>query len=443
MSRFYTEKEKLKAVRLYHQGLGCDTIGKRLKVGFSTVLQWINLYNTYGRRGFRGHYHPIGYEEKEHYVRLFKSKRVSFEQFALQYGIGRSSIARWVLKAEKEGYESLHSAVHKRNKYGKERINSGTTANKGTGEGGLASSCRKRIAKKTRCLSKGKESTTKELVQAIELLRHSYPLDQMLSTCGMARSTYYYRLSSLRYDKYGELKKSIKEIFKQNKSRYGYRRITLELAEQGITANHKLVLKLMREMELKPIQKHRHYRSYKGTVGKVADNVIKRDFTASEPNKKWATDISQINIRGEKLYLSTIIDMYNAEVVSYTTSSHPNLSLVMKMLSKAFAERKVRPGLLIHSDQGWHYQHKMYSETLKKLGITQSMSRKGNCLDNAMMESYFGVMKQELLYVKQFPSIKAFNNELKAYVDYYNNERIKLRLKTSPVRYRILNQNNV
>ena len=179
------------------------------------------------------------------------------------------------------------------------------------------------------------------------------------------------------------------------------------------------------------------YRSYKGETGKVAPNLIQRDFTATAPNQKWTTDITEFSLFGTKLYLSPILDMYNSEIISYSISEHPVLGQVMDMLDKAFEKIPDNTNLIFHSDQGWQYQHKTYQYRLRKKGIRQSMSRKGNCLDNSIMENFFGLLKSELLYLRKFESIEEFKKELENYIDYYNNKRIKEKLKgMSPVQYR-------
>lgn len=179
--------------------------------------------------------------------------------------------------------------------------------------------------------------------------------------------------------------------------------------------------------------------SYKGEVGKIAPNIIARNFVAEAPNRKWATDVTQINIGSVKLYLSPILDMFNGEIISYNISEKPNLEQIYDMLDKAFAKFDTLDGLILHSDQGWQYQHYGYRKRLAERHIIQSMSRKGNCLDNAMVENFFGIMKSELLYAEKFESPKAFMKALEEYIEYYNNKRIKSRLKgKSPVKYRTL-----
>ena len=258
----------------------------------------------------------------------------------------------------------------------------------------------------------------------------------------MAPSTYYYSIKE-RPDKYADLRKEIARVFEKHKGRYGYRRICLQLREEGYTFNHKTVAKLMAEMGLHAHKHKRHYRSYKGEVGRIAPNVLEQNFEAEAPNRKWTTDVSQIEIKGKKCYLSPILDMWNGEVISYTLSSRPDMSMVVNMLRKAFRKHQSLTGLVMHSDQGWLYQQTHYQYLLREHGIIQSMSRKGNCLDNAMMENFFGLMKNELLYPNDWDNIETFKTALIQYIRYYNHDRIKLRLKTSPVKYRTHFQNKV
>ena len=262
-----------------------------------------------------------------------------------------------------------------------------------------------------------------------------------LRCVGIARSTYYHHISRQPNDKYADIRKRISEIFVLHHKRYGYRRICAQLRNEGFVINHKTVQKLMQEMHLKSVVRRVRYRSYKGEVGRIAANVLERDFCAQAPNRKWATDVTEFKIGDKKAYLSPILDMYNGEIISYTISDSPDLRMVMNMVKSAIRKVKPQEGLVMHSDQGWHYQHVQYQMTLKRNGIIQSMSRKGNCLDNAMMENFFGIMKSELLYLQEFKDMNHFKQELKKYIHYYNNDRIKLRLKgKSPVQYRTLYQ---
>lgn len=239
-------------------------------------------------------------------------------------------------------------------------------------------------------------------------------------------------------DKYAAIKGEICAIYHENQRRYGYRRITMELHNRGYQVNHKTVQRLMKILHLKCMVRVKKYRSYKGEIGKIAPNILKRDFSATVPNQKWTTDITEFAMFGTKLYLSPILDMYNGEIISYEISDRPVLEQVINMLDKAFCKIPDGTDLIFHSDQGWQYQHKTYQKRLKDKGIRQSMSRKGNCLDNSVMENFFGLLKSEFLYLREFSSIEEFRIELEKYIDYYNNNRIKAKLKgLSPVQYRI------
>lgn len=256
----------------------------------------------------------------------------------------------------------------------------------------------------------------------------------------MTRSVFYYHLKRQGVaDKYAREKAAISSIFKEHKGRYGYRRVTAEMRNRGFVINHKTVRRLMTEMSLKCLVRKVRYRSYRGEVGKAAPNVLKRNFKASAPNRKWVTDVTQIKIGSTRLYLSPIVDVFNGEVVSYNISESANLDQVYDMLDKAFAKVRDLKGLILHSDQGWQYRHEGYRKRLAERQIIQSMSRKGNCLDNAVAENFFGIMKTELLYARKFDNPKKFIKALEEYIEYYNNKRIKSRLNgMSPVEYRKL-----
>ena len=258
----------------------------------------------------------------------------------------------------------------------------------------------------------------------------------------MARSVFYYHIKKIKKgDKYIQETELIRGIFHEHRGRYGYRRINLEMRNLGYVINHKTILRIMNELNIKSHVRKVRYRSYKGEIGKIAPNIIARNFKADAPNQKWTTDVTQINIGSTKLYFSPILDMYNGEIISYNISNCANMEQIYDMLDKAFTKYDNLEGLILHSDQGWQYQHQGYRNRLKKHKIVQSMSRKGNCLDNAMAENFFGIMKSELLYIEKFDKPEMFIEALEEYIEYYNNKRIKLRLNgKSPVQYRTLIQ---
>ena len=268
----------------------------------------------------------------------------------------------------------------------------------------------------------------------------------LLKVSGLAKSVYYYTLSKTnKDDKNKVIINKIKEIFLNNKERYGYRRITLELRNQGYNINHKKVYRLMVKLGLKPLKRNkRKYSSYKGTVGNILDNLINREFEANNPNEKWYTDVTEFNLRGEKCYLSPILYGYNGEIISHNISKSPNLEQIRDMLNKAFNKNDNLEGLILHSDQGWQYQHQSYQQRLKNKGIRQSMSRKGNSMDNGMMENFFGLLKTEMFYDQEdkYKTLDELILAIDDYINYYNYDRIKEKLKgLSPVNYRLQSSN--
>jgi len=270
-------------------------------------------------------------------------------------------------------------------------------------------------------------------------LRHQYPLAGLLKAAGMARSTFYYQHKALQVgDKYADMKARIRAVYDQHKGRYGYRRITAMLKQQGSLINHKTVQRLMDQLQLKSLVRVKKYRVFKGQMGRVAPNILARDFAAAQPNEKWVTDVTEFNVGGAKLYLSPIMDLYNGEIVAYETAKRPLLNMVEKMLMSAFKRLGPSDKPILHSDQGWQYRMPQYRRCLDSRAITQSMSRKGNCHDNASMESFFGTLKSEFFYLNEFSSIEELQVGIAEYIEYYNQDRIKLKLKgLSPIDYRM------
>ena len=262
----------------------------------------------------------------------------------------------------------------------------------------------------------------------------------------MSKSSYYYTVKALEKDDEDiEIKERISTIYNENKGRYGYRRITLVLKSQGEAINHKRVKRLMKVLGLFGITPKAKYKSYKGDMNGTCRNLLldkkvdevnhkttyERNFKTTGCNQKWATDVSEFHISSGKLYLSPIIDMHNGEIVSFDISSKPNYVQTANMLNQAFSKYENLEGLIMHSDQGWQYQMQHYHKSLKDKGILQSMSRKGNCLDNSVMENFFGKMKNEMFYGHEyeFESLDHLKKEMEEYITYYNEKRIQVKLK--------------
>ena len=269
-------------------------------------------------------------------------------------------------------------------------------------------------------------------------LRHDHKVSLLIEIAGISRSTYYRYIKQLnKEDKYKATKEEIQSIFTENKGRYGYRRITQELRNRNYVINHKTVQRLMKELKLKCRIKIKKWHPFKGTAGVTAANLLNRNFAAAGPNEKWVTDVTQFNLFGKTVYLSVIMDLYDGYVVTYNIGENHRISMITDTLENALKTIPSGTNLILHSDQGLQYKHRYFQSMLKEKGIRQSMSRKGNCLDNAVIESFFGSLKSELLYIQDFESVEHFYKELEEYIDYYNNKRIKQKLNgMTPSEYR-------
>lgn len=263
----------------------------------------------------------------------------------------------------------------------------------------------------------------------------------LLSIAQLSRSTFYYHASKRQVtDPLRGVKQKIQALYHHHKGRYGYRRITATLRQSGELINHKKVQRLMQQLGLKSLVRIKKYRSYRGQEGRIAPHLLQRQFTATGINQKWVTDVTEFAVAGEKLYLSPMMDLYNGEIIAYELCSRPVLRMVTDMLDKEKEQLHKEEKPWVHSDQGWHYQHIGYQKRLTEGGLTQSMSRRGNCLDNAAMESFFGTLKSELYHLHKWQSVEQFEKAIHEYINYYNHERIKLK-GLSPVQYRIQSLN--
>lgn len=261
----------------------------------------------------------------------------------------------------------------------------------------------------------------------------------LLNIAGLAKSTFYYHHTRLdRDDPHADLKTAIRQTFTHNKSRYGHRRIHIELRKQGWRVAKKTVLKLMRVLKLTPKTRSRkRFSSYQGEIGKIAPNLLNREFFAARPNEKWVTDVTEFKVGNSKLYLSPIMDLYDRSIIAFSTSRHPTVEFAVSSLRNALEQIPADSTLLVHSDQGFHYQHPAWRHCLAQVDATASMSRKGNCLDNAVMENFFGHLKEEMFHHDTFDTIDELQAEIHAYIAWYNAKRVSLTLEgMSPMEYR-------
>lgn len=279
-------------------------------------------------------------------------------------------------------------------------------------------------------------------VKAIQVLEPEHGLPILLKVAGMARSTYFYQCRTLkRQDKYHQIRRRLHELHELHKGRYGYRRLTATLKTEGICLNHKTVRKLMQEekIECRIRRKRKVFRPSPELA--ASPNLLNRDFKADTPFKKGVTDVTEFKVGAQKVYISALLDLYDGAVISIVYSLHNNTNLIMSMYEALRPAQKERlEGMLIHSDQGVLYRSWRYHDFMKRNHITQSMSRRGNCYDNALVESFFGTFKTETIKLRPIKSLEQLSQEIKAYAEYYNKKRIKSTLGyRSPYQYRLDN----
>ena len=275
------------------------------------------------------------------------------------------------------------------------------------------------------------------------LRAEGYELGRLLECAGMARSSYYYALSHPARPTRPELRDAVAEIFSRTANGCGHRQVAMCLrAELGARIAYKTVLKMMREMGVRcgirrETDYHR-YNSYRGVVGETFENVIGRDFAADGPWQKMGTDVTEFKQPWGKAYFAPVYDFGSKDIVAWSTSTSPNMAQQAELLDQLLAKMPEGATPVLHSDMGWQYQMPAYRLALERMGIAQSMSRKGNCLDNAKAENFFSMVKTELYYDWEGDDPDIFERDLEKYIDWYNNVRIKRRLDgSSPVEYRL------
>jgi putative transposase len=261
----------------------------------------------------------------------------------------------------------------------------------------------------------------------------------LLQIADLPRSTFYDHRNRLRHaDRHAELKEAIRETFEDAKGAYGHRRILAVLRRQGRRVSKKTVLTLMRTLGLRClVRRRKRYNSFRGEVGEAADNVLNRQFAAETAHTKWATDVTEFNIGSSKVYLSPILDLHDNRIISATAGPSPSVKMVTDSLRMAIDTLNAGEKPLVHSDQGFQYRHTLWRDTLREAGLTQSMSRKGTCLDNAVMEGFFSHLKEEWFRIQKPGTLDEFHTGLTDYLRWWNTTRIQQRLGyLSPDEYR-------
>lgn len=281
----------------------------------------------------------------------------------------------------------------------------------------------------------------REKAVMIGALKKKYSLTVLLDKIKIARSSYFYQVKVISGDdKYHELRNRIRQLFDENKGCFGYRRIHALLKNQGITVSEKVIRRIMREENLTvQIRKTRKYNSYKGEISPAVDNLINRNFHAERPNQKWLTDITEFSIKAGKAYLSPIIDCFDGMPVAWSIGTSPNAELSNSMLRLAISTLKPEEKPIVHSDRGCHYRWPGWISIMENAGLTRSMSKKGCSPDNSACEGFFGHLKTEMFYNKNWndTTLEDFIQEVDQYMRWYRSDRIKLSLGgLSPLNYR-------
>lgn len=259
-------------------------------------------------------------------------------------------------------------------------------------------------------------------------------LGDLLGAAGLARSSYYYAVSHPKAPTRPELWEAAAEVFGRTANGCGHRQIAMCLrAEQGVRIADKTVLKMMREMGMScGIRRgsgRRRYSSYRGRVGSTFENVLGRDFAADGPWQKMGTDVTELRQPWGKAYFAPVYDFGSKEIVAWSTSPRPDMAQQHELLDRLLARMPEGARPVLHSDMGWQYQHAGWCDRLRAAGVVQSMSRKGNCLDNAATEQVFGHMKDEFFRGRTWPGFEELKGDLDAYVVHWNTRRRQAKLR--------------
>ncbi|WP_329809519.1 IS3-like element IS1397 family transposase [Escherichia coli] len=435
---------KLAAVNHYLAGhAGIISTAKLFQLSHTSLSHWINLFLLHGPRALDcRHKRSYSPEDKLCVVLYALGHSESLPRVAARFNIpSHNTVKNWIKGYRKSGNEAF---IRRRKEKSMTRSDD-THEN----EANMTPEEMKNELRYLRAenaylkamqehLLEKKPPGAGEKTKVIRSLRCGHCQSDLLKAAGLARSTLYYQLSLQKAkDKYADVKQLIASIFHEHRGCYGYRRIHCELQKRGLKFSGKTVRKLMQQLGLKSPVRLKKYRSYRGNMGLAAENILQRQFKAKAPCEKWVTDITEFRAGGQKLYLSPILDLFNGEIVAWETACRPTEELVKRMLNKGLESLAEGEKPLLHSDQGWHYRIKSYQSALADRGLVQSMSRKGNCLDNAVMENFFGHLKEEMYYRRDYRSVEELENAVSEYITYWNQKRIKLSLGgLSPVEYR-------
>ena len=444
-----TEEQKKKFYELYSQGCRSWLISRETGINRSYVLKVFHQFDsgdfTWLNSGYHDHEKAIPENEKRKIVQELSESDTTWSEAVSKYGFPENTLRLW-----KRNYNEYGVCSRKRGRSRK----GGSDGNERVGKDQAAREREEITARRNYYLQnvlpclRGKRdgSAKKKTLRAIgECRRLGIPLRRCLEELGLSSSTYHFwkkhENEENRKDK--RLSEAIRCVQEQNHWAYGSKRMAKWLVNEGFAErlNHKRVERVMGKFNLHAkIRRKRYPKNYyltlKENPAKLPDNILARDFIADNPMQKLVTDITYLPTDEGWIYMAAVLDLWNREIVSYRIGRRISLELVKDVVSQLGPCR----GALIHSDMGWTYTHPTYIRHLKELGLKQSMSRKGNCWDNACMENFFGLMKSETIrQTKQLLSVDGMIRLIDDYIHWYNNQRIKKKLGyLSPVDFRKL-----
>lgn len=403
----------------------------------------INIYKRYGEEPFINRENGVYQRDTKLLAISMVKKGESIRSVALGLKLVDPAILRdWIKKYDTEGKDSIKDTYPRKN-YLNEDERYKKNIDKKLKEENIKLKAEIEYLKKSQSLSKKLEDlTTKEKVEVVRSLRTEFELKVLLEITNIPLSVYYYQIKAMdsKVNKYKDIEERIDYLYlKKHQKRIGYQRIYIELKNEGYIVGKNKVLEIMRNKGYTKVNKPKYYNSYKGDQGGIVENILAQDFNTTKPYEKAGTDVTMFRVKEEAVYLSPIIDFNSREVLSYEVGTDAKVVKVISMLDNLSVKHQENiKGMIIQSDQGVQYQNSRYRDKLKELEIVQSMSRKGNCLDNSPTENFFGRMKSEMWYNQEykFETAEDLIAEIHEYIKYYNEIRIITKLKSSPIAYR-------
>jgi|BioPla2DNA2_1021312.scaffolds.fasta_scaffold24966_1 transposase InsO family protein/transposase-like protein len=443
----YTEEQKEKAIKYYfdHGTNATNTIAALGYPSRTLLKAWIDekFPNKQKDCSYRKSLVEYTCEQKDSAVKELLLREKKAKEIADNIGVDRVTLYNW--KNQKLGKEAA-AKMKPRTKLPNDKESLELEVNRLKEQIHRLELEKDILEKTTEIIKKDpginpEKLTNKEKTEVIDALKNKYKLKELLGYLRISKSSYFYQKSRLlKDDKYSQIREDITVIFNENYKTYGYRRIYLALKNKGIVVSEKVIRKIMKQNGLIVYQpKQKKYSSYLGEISPEVENIIQRDFHATEPNAKWLTDITEFHIPSGKVYLSPIIDCFDGLVVSWTIGTAPNANLVNTMLDNAIATLKPNAHPIIHSDRGAHYRWPGWIKRMDDAKLIRSMSRKGCSPDNSACEGFFGRLKNEMFYCRSWldVTIDNFIDQLDRYIRWYNEKRIKKSLGGfSPYEYR-------